>query len=251
MSRASGEKWFQEWFDEDYLDLYAHRNAGEAEGFVAILWDYLKPDPPALVADISCGPGRHAAAFAKRGARIIGLDLSRPMLRAARDTLTEYQARTGLVRGDVRHLPLTGGFNLVVSLFTSFGYFESEEENNAAFAELARITAPGGELVIDVVNPVWLRQNFTPDSRRDVPGGTITERRRLEGNRVLKDIRIEKAGRVREARESVRMYTQKELTELAAGQNLSVESWWGDYAGADFTADSPRLILMAKKQVQH
>jgi ubiquinone/menaquinone biosynthesis C-methylase UbiE len=80
------------------------------------------------VLDVGCGAGRHARAFRAAGARCVGLDLSRTLLRIARGVTD-----APLVRADMRELPIRpGSMDLTVSLFTSFGYFERDEEHAAA-----------------------------------------------------------------------------------------------------------------------
>lgn len=243
--------WYEEWFDEDYLALYSHRNEAEAEQFVDVLWSRLGLRQGDWVADVPCGTGRHSVAFAERGAHVIGVDLSRVMLkRAAQDTRGgNFDVR--FVRGDVRRIPLgSGSFRLAANLFTSLGYFESEAENERAFAELARLLMRAGTLVVDVVNPIYLRASFLSETLREFPGSVIWERRELDPvrQRVVKEIEIRRGDRTRRIRESVRMYERGELASLAEKHGLTVVDFWGDYDGSALKERSPRLILVAKKE---
>lgn len=247
--REDSAEWFEHWFDEDYLALYAHRNATEACRFVRALWTGLELTPGVTVADVPCGTGRHSLAFAERGARVVGLDLSSAMLARAAESAAPMKSRPLFVRGDLRRIPLTGGFQLVANIFTSIGYFEREEDNRAVFSELARLLTPGGMLVLDVINPVYLRRHFVAETRRDTEDGDVIEWRELDvpRHRVLKCIQIRHGSAVRMIRESVQLYELAELERLSAAHGLRPVYFWGDYDGREFTGDSPRLILFARK----
>lgn len=244
------EQWFEEWFDEDYLALYAHRDPAEARHFVDALWSVLDLAPGVRVADVPCGAGRHSLAFAERGARVTGVDLSPLMLRRAAEACRELSSPPLFVRGDVRSVPLTGGFQLVVNIFSSIGYFEDEAGNRAAFAELARLLAPSGVLVMDVIHPAHLRRHFVAETRRELPDGEVCQWRELDERRqrVIKRITIRRGHFERVIYESVRLYEREELAGMAEKCGLEPFAFWGDYGGEAFTLNSPRLILLARKK---
>jgi SAM-dependent methyltransferase len=242
--------WFEDWFDEDYLALYAHRDPAEARRFVNALWTALDLAPGVRVADVPCGAGRHSLAFAERGARVTGVDLSPLMLRCAAEACRSCAMPPLFVRGDLRRVPLSGSFQLVVNIFSSIGYFEDEAANRAAFAELARLLRPGGVLVMDVIHAAHLRKHFVSETRRELPDGEVSERRELDEGRkrVIKHITIRRGHFERVIYESVRLYERDDLTEMAEACKLVPFAFWGDYGGEAFTQDSPRLILLARKK---
>ncbi|MDD5087696.1 MAG: class I SAM-dependent methyltransferase [bacterium] len=242
--------WYEAWFDEDYLALYSHRNVAEAEQFVDTLWSRLGLQVGAWVADVSCGAGRHSLAFARCGANVVGVDLSRVMLDRARQDFHSQCSNVRFVRGDMRHIPLASGFQLAVNLFTSLGYFESEAENERAFAELARLLVRAGTLVVDVVNPVYLRASFLSETVREFPGMAVWEYRKIDEprRRIVKEIEIRRGARTRRICESVRLYERAELASMATKNGLAVLDFWGDYDGSALEENSPRLILVARKE---
>ncbi len=127
--------WYKEWFGEDYLELYSHRDESEAEEHVGFVERHLAGPKPRAVLDLACGAGRHTAALRRRGYRTLGVDLS----------LTLLVRAEGLPRvaGDMRRLPFAAeSFDWVLNFFTSFGYFESERENFQVLEEAVRVLTP-------------------------------------------------------------------------------------------------------------
>jgi len=220
-------EWFEHWFGEEYLDLYPHRDDRDAERVVALLASRGFVRPGQKVLDLACGAGRHAAALARRGARVIGLDLSLPLLlRAAR--------RTGvpLVRADMRRLPLrNAAFDLVVNLFTSFGYFERDDQHAAVLREVARVLAGGGAFALDFLNATAVRTRLVPFEEGMVGDRMVAQERRLsdDGRFVLKTIHLSEEGR--SYMERVRLFEREELEAMLRPAGLEPCAAFGTYAG--------------------
>ena len=118
-------EWFEQWFGEEYHALYPHRDDEDARRAVALIRRVVTWGPQDRILDLACGPGRHAAELERLGGQVVGFDLSRAMLRRARE-----RTRAALIRGDMRALPFRdGSFALAVNLFTSFGYFLDDGEH--------------------------------------------------------------------------------------------------------------------------
>ena len=118
-------EWFEEWFGEEYLQLYPHRDDAEAERAVALILDGVGFRAGWRVLDVACGAGRHAPGLRGAGARCVGLDLSAALLRVARGG-HQRAARPGR---HARAAGPPGSMDLTVNLFTSFGYFEHDAEH--------------------------------------------------------------------------------------------------------------------------
>ena len=116
--------WYQEWFGEEYLELYSHRDENEARQQVAFFRTQFGAVDGAIL-DLACGMGRHLQEFSAHGYRAVGCDLSYTLLRTG---MTDYGPMP-VARADMRSLPFGGGtFRGLVNFFTSFGYFATEEE---------------------------------------------------------------------------------------------------------------------------
>jgi len=250
MKRSSEAEWYRDWFDQDYLELYAHRDQVEADRFVDTIWDRMNVTPGVRVGDFPCGPGRHSRSFALKGAIVTGIDLSPFMVRRARETVAGLSPEPRILRADLRALPLVPQFDLVANLFTSFGYFEDEIENETVFGELARVVSPGGRLIIETANREAVVANFNRAEQFTFGSLQVDIRRELieSGRRVEKRMRLLKDGRERRIVERVRLYRPEEMESLARTKGLTVLELWGDYEGHPYTTHSPRMILIAGKR---
>lgn len=239
---ARGPEWFEEWFQEDYLALYPHRDAADAGRLVALLTRLVPWQDGMRVLDVACGPGRHARAFTTAGARCTGVDLSMTLLRTAK------RAGVGsLVRADMRALPIRPrSMDLAVNLFTSFGYFERDDEHVAALRGMVGTVRRGGWFAIDFLNAAAVRAALVPRETVRAAGGTPldVERRLIDGGRyVCKTVR---AADGRNWMERVRLFEAAELAELLAGTGVDVRHRLGDYDGGGLDHASPRVILVGE-----
>ncbi len=241
-------QWYEVAFDRLYPVLYSHRNAGEAKrAATSFAAEFAGPGP---VLDLACGGGRHMAAFAAEGVNVYGLDLSSFLLSRA---VEEAGQRGRVVRGDMRMLPFCdGAFTGAINMFTSFGYFESDDENRAVLAEVARVLKPGASFLLDFANVPSVLEHPLMHTRREQDGYTIEESRRFDdGNRyIVKHVRVEKQGEVEsvEYDERVRMFTPEELTAMLDAAGLMVEETCGGYDRVPYDgAGSDRFIALCRR----
>ncbi|HEV3457448.1 MAG TPA: class I SAM-dependent methyltransferase [Thermoanaerobaculia bacterium] len=275
--------WYKEWFGEEYLGLYSHRDEQEAEAHIDFVERVLGEPRPRAVLDLACGAGRHTAVLRRRGYRTLGVDLSLTLLAHAR--------RLPCVAGDMRCLPFrAGGFDWVLNFFTSFGYFETERENFQVLEEIVRVLAPCGRFLIDIMNTANTLRHLQPrevqrlDGRRQeaagreqaaapaapgAPGGKRPAAKTASGphapegrtveierwydaatKRINKRIRVQAAGGggiPRAFLESVRAYQPEEVTIGLHWAGLEVTGLYGNFQGDPYGSDSERLILVGWK----
>jgi SAM-dependent methyltransferase len=262
MTRTIRDDWYRDSFGETYLDVYFHRDCEEAEGFISTILDHYRPPPGGVVFDVACGTGRHARSVAGRGYRVVGVDLSLPLLSRAHQTPAQDSGGAGTVPGeprllllqaDIRSLPYPvepGRADLVLNLFTSFGYFPADEENRLALEAMAAVALPGGKLVLDFLNRPYVIRNHVPEDERYRDGVSIRQMRRLTdgAQRIEKTITVHYADdRIENHFESVRLYDRDDLDRMLRRSGMEPLSWWGDYQATPHHAGSPRCIVISQK----
>jgi SAM-dependent methyltransferase len=148
----------------------------------------------------------------------------------------------------MRAVPLrTASFDVVVNLFTSFGYFDGDAEHEAVLAEVARVLRPGGAFVLDYLNAEQVRSTLVARDERAVGRRTVVQERRLseDGRYVVKAIRL--GGEGRTFMERVRLYGRGDIERMLVAHGLVLHAVWGDYEGTAHTAASPRLCVVARR----
>ena len=82
---------------------------------------------------------------------------------------------------------------MVLNLFTSFGYFVEDRDNERVLAEIRRVLKPGGRFLIDFLNRPAVLRSLVPVSEREEDGVKIREERWIEGDVVCKRIFVSDA----------------------------------------------------------
>jgi SAM-dependent methyltransferase len=234
--------WFKKWFNESYLSLYQHRDESDARDQVSLILGTLSPTGEQPILDLGCGVGRHLSILRRQGYRAFGLDLSETLLREG----IRMYGRLPVIQGDMRAIP--GYFSIILSLFTSFGYFESHASNQKVIQSISRALKPGGWFWLDFLNPTYLRSNLEARSVSQTPAGQkVVEKRRICQGRVIKDIMFRKDNEAWDFQESVRLYSRQELELMLAESDMVPHGFFGNYRGEEWHENSPRTIIFARK----
>ena len=245
--------WYVHSFGREYLELYPHRDDAEAQADVEAIIELIDPPKDEPLLDLGCGAGRHLVALHSAGFRhIVGLDLSAELIKIAAERLTNAGAEgIKLVNADMAHIPYADYFGTVLSLFTSFGYFERDEENAAVFTAVRKAAVPGGRFLIDYFNRDWVIANLVGQEEKDVAGRRVRIERRLTAGRR----RVEKTTRVlgpegeeKTYHESVRLYSPHEVEQMREAEGFVNVRRFGSLRGAPHRSERPRLILVGEKE---
>lgn len=244
--------WYRDWFqDANYLTVYQHRDTQEAEQMLTLIEKTIKLDKSARILDLGCGSGRHSLSLAKRGyENITGIDLSPTLLEVAKQTAQEEGLAVRFEQCDMRHIPKEWQFDVVANLFTSFGYFETDEENAKVINGISNALAQGGWLIMDFFNSNWLRHNLVAHDERILPDGRRLEQTRwIERGRVEKRLLLRSTSEAVEFVESVRLFSLEDFRKMLSASGLKLQHLFGSYDGSEFNeATSSRLIMFARNE---
>jgi SAM-dependent methyltransferase len=250
--------WYEESFGCEYLELYAHRDAAEARADVEAIVRLLDPPRDEPLLDLCCGACRHLLTLREMGfTQLVGLDLSAELLEVgAADLALACTEQAGnaedvrLVRSDMRSIPYESHFATVLSLFTSFGYFDHDEQNEAVFHAVHRALRPGGKFLIDYLNREYVIANLVEQDECVLGDRQVSNVRCLtdECRRVTKTMTVTgPSGEGRVYHESVRMYSEAELVAMLRRAGFVRIRTCGSLDGKAYRPESKRLIAMAER----
>jgi SAM-dependent methyltransferase len=218
-----------------------------AEGDVTAILSAVRPAPGSRVLDLGCGPGAHAIGFARRGHRVTGVDTSASLLDRARSAARLAGVEVEWLQADMRDFRRPAGFDLVCSLYASFGYFD-DRTNGQVLENLRSSLAAGGVLVLDLVSREAAARD-REERRHEVEGVLYLERRTpaADGSAMVSDWVVVRNGVRADYRVTQRLYSAVELRELLLSVGFSdVELAGGLDLKEPCDASAQRLVAMAR-----
>lgn len=253
--------WFNYFFNDKYLLWSRQIKDPSAEREVEFLTRVINPgsDAPMLL-DCGCGYGRIALPLNKRGWNVLGVDISSTLSREIQAETKESSPWLKFDPRDMRSIGefYTGQFDAVISMFTSFGYFRTAEENRKALEAMARTlkNTDHARLILDLDNIqiVADQDNFDYDFSVDGEEFTLHQRnlvvpRGNNGRRKLTQFTLTGAQGVYSfPLDTLQLYDTRRITEDLAAVGLVVDKIYGDYdVTLSYRGDAPRMIVVAKK----
>lgn len=202
------------------------------------------------VLDLACGPGRHSMVLAKKGYRVTGVDRSRYLLLRARTRGQEAGVDVEWVKEDMRDFVRPDAFNLVLNMFSSFGYFQEKEDNFRVLQNVWRSLRAGGICVLDMMGKERVARQIQPTISHEVSDGSLLiERPKIidDWTRVQNEWILIKGDRARHFLFRHGIYSGQELRELLHEAGFSEVKLYGDLDGNEYGFEASRLVAACRK----
>jgi SAM-dependent methyltransferase len=244
-----------EWFEDEefwrslYPVMFPPERFAAAEGQIDQILKLTKFEGRAIL-DLCCGPGRHSTGFAQRGFKVTGVDLSHFLLERARERAANQGIEVEWVREDMRRFRRPGAFDIACSLFTSFGYFENEEDDLQVLRNVHESLAPGGILIIDVIGKERLARVWQSAMCNEFAHGSLILQRpqvRADWTRVRNEWMLIEKGATKSFEFEHTIYSGRELKERLLNSGFAKVELYGDLGGAPYGIEASRLIAVARK----
>lgn len=248
---ADKQTWHEQdefWNDVERALFTEHRTsdaATEVERLIALL----RLEPGAAVLDLCCGVGRHTLEFARRGFRVTGVDRTRAYLDRAAARAAEDGLAVDFVEADMREFRRPGAYDVVVNLFTSFGYFEDPDEDRRVLLNVHHSLAEGGVLLMDLMGKEVLARVFVERDWREEDGMLVLEEGKVNRDWSWIENRWILIGDERrtEHRLGLCIYSAAELSGLLRDCGFGSVVAYGDLTGSPYDLAASRLVMLARK----
>lgn len=205
------------------------------------------------VLDLCCGPGRHSVELAMRGFQVTGVDRSPFLLAKARDLAASSGASVEWVEQDMRNFVRPASFDLACSLFTSFGYFQGEQDDLRVLRNLHQSLKANGVLIIDILGKERLARVWKDTMCTELADGSLVFQRpqiRDDWTRIRAEWTLVKEGRARSFTFEHTVYSGRELKDRLLSCGFNQVQLFGDQQGSPYGLDPQRLIAVARKSSQ-
>jgi SAM-dependent methyltransferase len=248
----------KEWFDDDsfWEELYPfmfpeQRFADTPEQMEKVL-DLAKPAGKAAL-DLCCGPGRFSIALAQAGFMVTGVDRTKYLLDKARGKARASKARIEWVQMDMRDFVRPDAFDLVLSMFTSFGYFDDKNEDLQVLLNIVASLKPDGVCLIDVMGKERLAKVLEPTTSDVLPNGTqLIQRHEIfdDWTRIRNEWIVIRKGKAKSFKFHHTIYSGQELRDRMELAGFADVKLYGNLAGDEYGPNAPRLIAVARKHTR-
>jgi SAM-dependent methyltransferase len=234
--------WFVSWFDTDYYHtLYKHRDDTEAQEFMQNLLVLLKFNKNDLLLDLACGKGRHSIYLNSLGFNVIGADLSQNSIDFAKQFEND---RLKFLVHDMRH-PFKNKYNAILNLFTSFGFFEDDNEDITVLRNIKNGLLNNGVAVIDFMNTKKVIENLVPEETQLIDGIEFNISRYVENGFIVKEINFDADGEHHRFFERVKNLDLEKINKYVSSVDFKIKHIFGNYQLDNFNENtSDRLILV-------
>jgi SAM-dependent methyltransferase len=244
-----------EWHDNDsfWIDMAPKmfpKNRWEGTGTeidcILALLEIQKDD---IILDLGCGPGRHTLELARRGYNVTGFDRTRDYLDKLKEKADKQKLKINIIHDDMRNLSMPGTYNACLNLFTTFGYFGTDEENFQVLKNIYQSLKKDGKILIDIVGKEIIARIFRERDWHEEEGVIYLEERRIDDEwKYIKNrwIKMDGSNRI-EYNISLRIYSGMELSELIKRAGFSNLKLYGSLDGAPYNQDAERLIITAQR----
>lgn len=247
-------KWWKDYFDIKYTEVFAKSFGRKTTNLELKMLRELLPQPPARVLDAGCSLGRLSIGLAVMGYHVTGTDQSADLLAQARAAAQEKGVQVHFVEGEHTSFDWQNEFDVVINIFTSFGYYEDDKENLRVISSWARALRPGGHLIIELDHRDQVVRSYKANYWY-----VLEDKTEIRVNRWLDAIRglnmVDEYWRTPDGQEGERhhfsrLYNATELASMLTQAHLVPIAWYGDFDLRPFTFESKRLVVVAEKQAE-
>ena len=245
----------KEWFDDDtfwrelYLFMVPEKRFADAAAQIGKVLKLTKPKGKAVL-DLCCGPGRWAIPLAQRGFSVTGVDRTKFLLNVAKTRAKAGKVKIKWARADMRDFLRPESFDLLLSMLTSFGYFDRKDEDRLVLRNMFTNLKPGGVCLIDVAGKEQIARIYQPTTSEKLPNGDLfIQRHRITDawSRMHNEWILVRNGRAKTFKFHHTIYSAQELSDRLTEAGFKQIKVYGSLNGDEYDLNAQRLIVVGRK----
>jgi len=234
-------EWYLDWFNSPFYHLlYKERDSSEATYFMNNLINKLQIDKNSSILDLACGRGRYSLYLSNIGHKVTGIDISKENISEAKKNESD---KLNYILHDMRY-PLNQKFDLILNLFTSFGYYEKDTDNLSVIKSIKSNLETDGQAVIDFFNIDYILDNLVEKEEKNIDKTKFIIHRYLENDLLVKDISILLNNKSYKFQEKVKAYRMDDFLAMFKNCNLKLKEIYGGYKLNSFNKNSSNRLIM-------
>lgn len=236
--------WFTDWFNTPYYHtLYKHRNDIDAQLFMKNITAFLSLPKTTHILDLPCGKGRHSVFLNSLGYKVTGGDLAENSIKFAQ----QFENESLQFRVHDMRKPFNNKYDAVFNLFTSFGYFEDDNEDLLILENIKKGLKENGLFVFDFLNAIKVKKTLVKEEVKKVEDITFYIKREIKDGFILKKISFFADGKNHSYTERVKFLDISKMKDYFNKVGFTITEIFGDYKLNKFDSEnSDRLIFVAK-----
>lgn len=213
-----------------------------------------------LILELACGTGTHALEFERSGYKVVAVDYSDDMLARAREKALKKSSQVDFRLADMRNLPLTDGpFDVVVSLFDSVGYVQTNEGVRKVFAGVRESLREEGLFIFEFWHAPAMLLHYEPVrvKRWNISGGEllrISETKILHAEQIAEVtysiFELDSDGTYSRLTETQRnrFFLVQEMAGLLAGAGLHPVKFFSGFSmSEEITGQTWHVVAVARR----
>lgn len=235
--------WFSDWFNTPYYHiLYKDRNDIDAQLFMRNITQYLHLPKNSHILDMPCGKGRHSIYLNSLGYHVTGADLSLNSI----EEIKKFENDSLFFEVKDMRNPLSENYNAIFNLFTSFGYFENDNDDILVLRNIKNGLKENGLFVLDFLNVVTVKKHLVKQETKIVDGIQFKIKREIKNGFIIKYISFVDKNILHSYVEKVKYIDLQKFENYFLSAGLKINRLFGNYQLDQFDPNtSERLIIIA------
>lgn len=207
------------------------------------------------ILDLACGFGRHSLEFARRGFKVVGVDITYDFIQDAMENAKKDNLPAEFICSDIRELSFDNEFDCVINMADgAIGYLENDEENEKIFDCVAKALKPGGKHFMDIMSADYADTHF-PCNLWDAGSYALTlsrfEWEKSTNILIYGQQDIEYGSELKKPEfvegNPTRLYHEEEVNQIMKDRNMKVSKMFGTFDGVPASSNEIQMMVISEK----